>query len=297
MKSNRRDFLKKGTLGVFAASLIPFQLKANNGSVCDPTTTDILGPFFSEGAPQTSSIVPEDYEGERLFLTGKLSTTDCDTIIVAAVLDFWQADASGAYDNDGFKFRGKIITDENGNYNLETIIPGKYLNGSQYRPSHIHLKVQAEGYDDLVTQIYFEGDVDIPSDPWASSASAINRIISVNSGFAGDWFGTFDVVLSGEGPIGINELQKEYGDLSQNYPNPFNRSTRMFLVLNKNAQTLIEIYDQKGSLIKVLMNQDLAKGRYELNWTDTSLSNGIYTTVWTSDNKLVKTIKMIHQTN
>jgi hypothetical protein len=71
----------------------------------------------------------------------------------------------------------------------------------------------------------------------------------------------------------------------------------MFLVLNKNAQTLIEIYDQKGSLIKVLMNQDLAKGRYELNWTDTSLSNGIYTTVWTSDNKLVKTIKMIHQTN
>jgi protocatechuate 3,4-dioxygenase beta subunit len=297
MKSNRRDFLKKGTLGVFAASLIPFQLKANNSSVCDPTTTDILGPFFSEGAPQTSSIVPEDYEGERLFLTGKLSAIDCDTNIVAAVLDFWQADASGAYDNDGFKFRGKIITDENGNYNLETIIPGKYLNGSQYRPSHIHLKVQAEGYDDLVTQIYFEGDVDIPSDPWASSASAINRIIPVNSGFAGDWFGTFDIVLSGTGPVGINEIQKEYGDLSQNYPNPFNSSTRMFLVLNKNAQTLIEIYDQKGSLIKILMNQDLAKGRYELNWTDASLSNGIYTTVWTSDNKLVKTIKMIHQTN
>ena len=150
---------------------------------------------------------------------------------------------------------------------------------------------------DLITQIYFEGDVDIPSDPWASSASAINRIIPVNSGIAGDWFGTFDIVLSGTGPVGINELQIEYGDLSQNYPNPFNRSTRIFLVLNKNAQTLIEIYDQKGSLIKVLMNQDLAKGRYELNWTDASLSNGIYTTVWTCDNKLVKTIKMIHQTN
>ena len=59
-------------------------------------------------------------------------------------MDFWQADEYGDYDNVGFNFRGKIITDENGNYNLETIIPGKYLNGSQYRPSHIHLKVQAE---------------------------------------------------------------------------------------------------------------------------------------------------------
>ena len=297
MSSNRRHFLKQGSLGILAASIFPFRANASQKDLCDPTTEDILGPFFSEGAPQTNSIVPIDYEGERLFLSGTLNATDCDTKIKAAVLDFWQADENGAYDNDGFKFRGKIITDENGNYNLETIIPGKYLNGSQYRPSHIHLKVQAEGYEDLVTQIYFEGDVDIPSDPWASSASAINRIIQVNSGVAGDWFGNFDIVLSGTGPVGINELQKEYGDLSQNYPNPFSGQTKLFLVLNKDAQTLIEIYDQKGSIIKVLMNQYLTKGRYELNWSDTSLANGIYTTVWTSDNKLVKTIKMIYQTN
>ena len=40
-------------------------------------------------------------------------------------MDFWQANENGDYDNLGFNFRGKIITDENGNYNLETIIPGK----------------------------------------------------------------------------------------------------------------------------------------------------------------------------
>lgn len=297
MKSNRRDFLKKGSLGVLAASIIPFTVKAGNAIVCEPTTPDILGPFFSENAPETNSIVPEDYNGERLFLEGRLTSTDCETGISNAVMDFWQANEGGDYDNNGNNFRGKIITDQNGNYNLESIIPGKYLNGSQYRPAHIHLKVQAEGYDELVTQIYFAGDPDISSDPWASSPSAANRIIQVNPGIAGDWFGTFDVVLSGEGPIGINELQKEYGDLSQNYPNPFQISTRMFLVLNKNANTLIEVYDQKGRLVKVLMNQNLEKGRYELNWTDESLSNGIYTAAWTSDSKLVKTIKMIHQTN
>jgi len=295
MKSNRRDFLKKGSLGFLAASFIPFQLKAEDLELCDATTPDILGPFFSEGAPETNSIVPEDFQGELLNLTGRLTATDCETGIANAVMDFWQADENGAYDNTGFNFRGKIITDTQGNYNLLSIIPGKYLNGSQYRPAHIHLKVQAEGYDDLVTQIYFEGDSDIPSDPWASNPSAINRIIPVSPGFNGDWFGAFDVILSGDGPIGINELQKEYGDLSQNYPNPFNCSTRMFLVLNKNAQTLIEIYDQKGALIKVLMDQDLEKGRYELNWSDKALTNGIYTTIWTSNGKLVKTIKMIQQ--
>lgn len=297
MYSNRRDFLKKGFIATLA-SFIPFKLKAHITLDCEPTTTDILGPFFSEGAPETNSIIPEDYEGDRLFLSGTLSSTDCDRAISNAVMDFWQADEHGDYDNVGFNFRGKIITDENGNYSLETIIPGKYLNGSQYRPSHIHLKVQAEGYDELVTQIYFQGDESISADPWASAPSAINRIIPLNAGFAGDWFGVFDVVLSGDGsPIGINEIQREYGDLSQNYPNPFSEQTKLFLVLNKDANTKIEIFDQKGSRVKVLLSQNLKKGRYEFNWGSKNLSNGIYTAVWMSDNKLVKTIKMIKQTN
>ena len=294
MNSNRRDFLKKGSLGVLAASFIPFISKASTTPICDPTTEDLLGPYFSEGAPQTNSIVPENYDGEILLLSGKLSTTDCEVGIASAVLDFWQADEKGAYDNSGFNFRGKVLTDEDGNYTLETIIPGKYLLGAlQYRPAHIHLKVQAEGYEDLITQIYFEGDSDIQADTWAGSPTAINRIIALNSGIAGDWFGTFDIVL-GNG-VGINEPQREFGDLSQNFPNPFSQQTKLFLVLNKDADTSIEIYNQNGKLVKTLLNQKMPKGRYELNWEASKLSNGIYTAVWTADKKLVKTIKMIKQ--
>lgn len=295
MESNRREFLKKGSLMAIAASMVPFKLKSSNVSECIPTTEDILGPYFSEGAPETNSIVPEGYQGERLFLSGRLSSSDCDKGISNAVLDFWQADELGVYDNTTYRFRGKIITDENGNYNIETIVPGKYLNGSQYRPSHIHLKVQAEGYNELVTQIYFTGDEDISGDPWASSPSAANRIIQLNAGIAGDWFSTFDIVLSGDGPIGINELQREYGDLSQNYPNPFSSKTKLFLVLNRDAETQIEIFDQKGALVKILLKQHMDKGRYELNWNSGKLPASIYTAVWTSDKKLVKTIKMIKQ--
>jgi protocatechuate 3,4-dioxygenase beta subunit len=294
MSSNRRDFLKKGSLGVLAASIIPFISKASTTPVCDPTTEDLEGPFFSEGAPITNSIVPEDYEGERLFLSGKLTTTDCETPIASAVLDFWQADENGAYDNDGFIFRGKLITDENGNYTLETIRPGKYLLGpQQYRPSHIHLKVQAEGYEDLITQIYFEGDADIPADTWAGAPTAINRIIPLNSGVAGDWFGTFDIVL-GNG-VGINEPKREFGDLTQNFPNPFTQQTKLFLVLNKDAKTSIEIYNQQGKLVETLLDQKMPKGRYELNWNANNLANGIYTAVWLVEDKLVKTIKLIKQ--
>lgn len=296
MSSNRRDFLKKGALSLMAASLLPFKAKASKTEPCEPTTTDIMGPFFSEGAPQTNTIVPSSYQGDRLFLSGSVGATDCETPIANAVLDFWQADELGAYDNEGFIFRGKLLTDANGQYNLETIVPGKYLNGSSYRPAHIHLKVQAEGYEELVTQIYFRGDTDIAADPWASNPSAENRIINLNGGFAGDWFGTFDIVLPqiGEG-VGINELQKEFGDLSQNYPNPFDSNTRLHLVQNKNSETRIDIFNQKGALVKTLINQELPKGRYELNWQAADLPNGIYTVIWACNNKVVKTIKMIKQ--
>jgi protocatechuate 3,4-dioxygenase beta subunit len=295
MNSNRRDFLKKGALSLIAASLLPFKAKASKTESCEPTTTDIMGPFFSEGAPQTNNIVPTSYQGDRLFLSGILNATDCETPISNAVLDFWQADEEGTYDNEGFIFRGKLITDANGQYNLETIIPGKYLNGSSYRPAHIHLKVQAEGYEDLVTQIYFSGDTDIGADAWASAPSAENRIINLNAGFAGDWFGTFDIILSQSGGIGINELQNEYGDLSQNYPNPFCSNTRLHLVQNKNSDTRIDIFNQKGELLKTLINQKLPKGRYELNWRAANLPDGIYTVIWACNNKVVKTIKMIKQ--
>lgn len=293
MSSDRRNFLKKGALAFLASGIIPFKLKAESQSNCDPTTTDILGPFFSEGAPQASSIVPDSYEGEKLILTGRLISTDCEMGIADAVLDFWQADENGDYDNENFNFRGKIITDSEGYYNLETIIPGKYLNGSQYRPAHIHLKVQAEGYEELVTQIYFEGDVDIPNDYWASLPSAINRIIPISPGVIGDWFGEFNIVLSPSNPIGINELSIEFGDLSQNFPNPFIDRTRFQFVLNKDSHTQIEIFNQKGQSVHVLVNSSLPKGRYEFNWEATKVLPGVYTAIWHADNLLIKRIKLI----
>src|SRR5690606_34392367 len=91
-----------------------------------------------------------------------------------AVLDFWQADDDGGYDNDGvadppageFVLRGKVESDAAGGFSLKTIIPGHYLNGNQYRPAHIHVTVSAPGFASLTTQLYFEGDPYNEIDPF-----------------------------------------------------------------------------------------------------------------------------------
>jgi hypothetical protein len=73
--------------------------------------------------------------------------------IAGAWLDFWQADASGAYDNSGHKFRGHQYTDQSGRYQLVTVVPGEYPG----RTVHIHVKVQAPGGPVITTQLFMPG--------------------------------------------------------------------------------------------------------------------------------------------
>ena len=88
--------------------------------------------------------------GTKLVLTGYVLTTDCKPV-AHALLDFWQADSNGEYDNNGYTLRGHQFTDETGMYKLETIVPGLYPG----RTEHIHVKVQAGEGPILTTQLFF----------------------------------------------------------------------------------------------------------------------------------------------
>ena len=91
--------------------------------------------------------------GVPLLIFGWVFDQDCAPI-ASAKLDFWQADANGVYDNVGYTLRGHVFADENGNYAIESIIPGEYPG----RPPHIHVKVFApDGRELLTTQLYFSG--------------------------------------------------------------------------------------------------------------------------------------------
>ena len=74
-----------------------------------------------------------------------------------AVLDVWQTNSTGDYDYKGFNLRGKIVTDKDGKYVLDTIYPVRLLmDGNLTRPSHIHVMVGIPGQPIITTQVYFD---------------------------------------------------------------------------------------------------------------------------------------------
>ncbi|MER8231282.1 carbohydrate-binding protein [Streptomyces sp. NPDC101490] len=119
----------------------------------DPTVPQIEGPYFKPNSPLRTSLLEANTPGVRLTLSGYVFGLACRPIS-GALLDFWQADTNGAYDNTGFKFRGHQFTDAQGAFKLTTIVPGLYPG----RTRHIHVKVQAPGRPILTTQLYFPGE-------------------------------------------------------------------------------------------------------------------------------------------
>ena len=86
-------------------------------------------------------------------------------------LDFWQPDDQGSYDNSGgHDLRGHIFTDDQGNYELWTVMPANY---EQIRTRHLHAKLGGEnlGFDSwaYTTQVYFpepyDNDIDADGTP------------------------------------------------------------------------------------------------------------------------------------
>lgn len=118
-----------------------------------PTPPDMEGPFYKAGAPVRASLIEPGAKGERVILSGRVLGADCKPA-AGALLDFWQADEKGEYDNAGYRYRGKATADAEGRYRIETTMPAEYPG----RPRHIHVKVQRPGGRALTTQLYFPGE-------------------------------------------------------------------------------------------------------------------------------------------
>jgi hypothetical protein len=119
----------------------------------DPTLAQTEGPYFTPNSPQRASLVEAGMGGQRLVVAGTVLTTGCRPVR-RALLDFWQADDAGRYDNQGYRLRGHQFSDADGSWRLDTIVPGLYTG----RTRHIHVKVQAPDGPVLTTQLYFPGE-------------------------------------------------------------------------------------------------------------------------------------------
>jgi len=83
---------------------------------------------------------------------------------------------------------------------------------------------------------------------------------------------------------GINDNSKDEIKISQNFPNPFNQTTTINLVLVKNANVQIIIYNSLGQITSKTLNSNYSAGNHSLTISADDLQNGIYTYVVTIDN-------------
>ncbi|MFD8492622.1 carbohydrate-binding protein [Amycolatopsis sp. NPDC059657] len=149
----------------------------------EPTIAQTEGPYFKPNSPERTTLTGP---GTRLVVSGYVFGLACRPV-ARALLDFWQADVNGAYDNVGYAFRGHQYTDANGAFKLTTIVPGLYPG----RTRHIHVKVQAPGRPILTTQLYF------PNEPRNNTDSIFDpRLLMTVRDSGGTREGAFDFVLN-----------------------------------------------------------------------------------------------------
>lgn len=181
---------RKGELPLFADVFLETHVLRAMYTEKPGTQPSLLGPYFIEGSPLVEKEVGKplvltqrpNESGEVLFFKGNVSSIDGYPLANTRV-EMWQNDNSGkysAFDSDAprYNLRGYFYTDENGDFEVQSIVPlpysiptdgptGEFLNymdQHSMRPAHLHLMFEAEGHETLITQVFFEGDEYLESD-------------------------------------------------------------------------------------------------------------------------------------
>ena len=158
--------------------------------------TELLGieqPIFQAAMSWASSNAPlivagRKAAGEVIEITGVVSELDgkpLDNVVV----EIWQADARGRFDNPDFFGWGRAATDAAGRYTFRTIRPGP-VGG---RAPHINVLVLYSGLmRQLQTALFFEA----AADPVLDVVKQRERLVAKKTG-PQSW--RFDIRLRGDG--------------------------------------------------------------------------------------------------
>jgi len=117
------------------------------------TLASASGPYFKPNSPERGDFIDAKSGGHLITLEGRVLSRSCRPV-AHVLLDLWHADQDGLYDDHGFRYRGHIYSDTQGNYRFHTIEPAVYPG----RTRHFHFKVQAPGRPVLTTQLFFPGE-------------------------------------------------------------------------------------------------------------------------------------------
>ena len=142
------------------------------------TSSQTVGPYFHLGLIRDgqSNLVRADTKGERIAIEG-LVTDGPGTPVTDAMIEIWQANASGKYAHPAdtqdkpidpaFQGHGRVGTDQNGRFRFSTIKPGP-VPAPQHamQAPHLEISIFMRGLlDRLVSRIYFPGEAANADDP------------------------------------------------------------------------------------------------------------------------------------
>lgn len=150
------------------------------------TPAQTEGPYFTPNSPLRAGLYEPEMDGTRLRVGGLALDRNCRPL-AHVLVDLWQADAQGHYDNAGYRLRGHQFTDAEGRWQFDTILPALYPG----RTRHLHVKLQPRGGRVLTTQLYF------PSDAAGNARDRIfdKRLLMNTAGDAEQMIARYDFVL------------------------------------------------------------------------------------------------------
>ena len=173
-----------------------------------PSASQTLGPFFNFGLTTNTALggmAGEGVEGERIRLVFRVTDGDGRALPGDAMIELWQADASGRYRHPldprggeadaAFMGFGRLEVDANGECVFETVKPGRV--GEQ--APHVNVTLFARGLGKaLRTRVYFAHEAANAQDEVLAMVPEERRgTLLARQVVAGTWL--MDIRLQGEG--------------------------------------------------------------------------------------------------
>lgn len=161
------------------------------------TESTVFGPFHVEDSPEHAlgDDIANGAKGEPCFVRGVVRDAQGKPVANAKI-EVWQADEDGFYDvqygqGDEHRARATLHSGPDGEYRFRTILAHSYpiphdgpvgrmlkaLGRHPWRPAHLHFRIQADGYETLVTHVFRAGDQYLDSD----------AVFGVRSTLIADW--------------------------------------------------------------------------------------------------------------
>jgi protocatechuate 3,4-dioxygenase alpha subunit len=175
------------------------------------TPFQTVGPFFDFGLVIPNGEVVAEPAAAGLHITIEGVVRDAaGNPLPDALIEVWQADASGKYRNpaerhntstdpafDGF---GRVATDDGGKFLFKTVMPGRVPGpDGRLQAPHVAVGVLARGIQTrLITRIYFEGQPSNGEDAVLSLVPAARRGTLLAKRVDATRY-RFDIVLQGAG--------------------------------------------------------------------------------------------------